>query len=648
MSITNGWILALDFLKNECFAKIGYDIEQQINPYILQLKPDGVVDKGLIDKLVELLDEDWKNYFITNCPVAEETIVTSVVPDVAEVADGYSLLNLEEIIVAHFGEGFRDYSKQLNDWYQHQPIKKDSFNYILKDFIPSNLDAETAKKVIDLLEISLQEILITNPTVESTGALENTIDTTNTVNTIPSDIQETTIIQTAEQDALSIQTMDDKQIEEVKDTNKDIKSLQKQINDLSNELLMKKNTLNAEGPFLNDSYLRCPSFFNLIEPIRKVIVKKRELSITKFWYEKYRPELVEEILFPNQPIKEEVQTYVRNSYINGHCMFYGEGGVGKTTTNIVLMNAVLKNASDRFILNRKIESVDDLKGFLNKKPIGRQKIVIAEEFDRLSDAAMTELKNGLLEKYEDTIFLASTNKIHKIDSALLSRFTFVAKFETADPTELFYKCIFILNNERIVYKEEDILKFVETNKLKGIRTILNNLQLSCYDRVFDPNRTSYFIGSSGTEFNLIQWVKYFIYALLQCDTNTLYALLYSYENFPEIKKLRTGIMDILLYNYNLNYDYVYMELLKDPTIFLPVKNILEKYYQDSEFKKIKSMHFEAMLNEITHTIYEFRNIELNWQNKQITDVVKHSNTISNMDTINQVATQYDQTNKIMA
>ena len=107
-------------------------------------------------------------------------------------------------------------------------------------------------------------------------------------------------------------------------------------------------------------------------------------------------------------------------------------------------------------------------------------------------------------------------------------------------------------------------------------------------------------------------------------------------------------MDILLYNYNLNYDYVYMELLKDPTIFLPVKNILEKYYQDSEFKKIKSMHFEAMLNEITHTIYEFRNIELNWQNKQITDVVKHSNTISNMDTINQVATQYDQTNKIMA
>ena len=73
-------------------------------------------------------------------------------------------------------------------------------------------------------------------------------------------------------------------------------------------------------------------------------------------------------------------------------MFFGQGGVGKTTTNIVLMNAVLESVKDRFVLERKVQDIEDLKGWLRASPIGRQKIVIAEEFDRLSDAAQTEIK----------------------------------------------------------------------------------------------------------------------------------------------------------------------------------------------------------------------------------------------------------------
>lgn len=517
----SNWLPALEFMKL-CLHQLNYNIETQINPYILQINPSGEINKEVIDKLTELLpSEEWKTYFAANCPAVEEIIPEPV---------------LQQEVIQE----------------QKEPLVK-------------TLDEEATNKILN--------------------------------------------------------------------TNNSIVNLQAEIDKLTKELLLLKDDLVHDGPYLNDSYLKCPSFYNLIDPIQNAIKKKRQISINKFWYEKYRPELVEEILFPNQAIKQEVQTYVRNGIIGGHCMFYGEGGVGKTTTNIVLMNAILKNAADRFILDRKIESVDNLKGFLNKKAIGKQKIVIAEEFDRLSDAAMTELKNGLLEKYDDTIFLASTNKIHKIDSALLSRFTLVAKFETADPTELYDKCRFILNNERIVYKDEDVFNFVENNKLKGIRTILNNLQLSCYDKVFDPNRTSYFIGSSGTEFNLIQWVKYYVQYLTQYDVNNLYAMLYSFDQYPELNQLRNGIMDTVLYNYNLNYDYVFMELLKDPALFLPVKNVIEKYYQDLEYKKIKSMHFEAMLNEITHMIYEFRNIQLNWNHKQITDAIQYSHQNTGIENI---------------
>ena len=130
------------------------------------------------------------------------------------------------------------------------------------------------------------------------------------------------------------------------------------------------------------------------------------------------------------------------------------------------MNAVLESVKDRFVLERKVQDIEDLKGWLRASPIGRQKIVIAEEFDRLSDAAQTEIKNGLMEKYDNVVFLASTNKLHKIDGALLSRFTLVAKFDVAPVEELAKKCSTILSSERISYKMEDVTRFAEANKLK--------------------------------------------------------------------------------------------------------------------------------------------------------------------------------------
>ena len=362
-----------------------------------------------------------------------------------------------------------------------------------------------------------------------------------------------------------------------------------------------------DNNYVNDSYNFCPSFKNLIEPVQNAIISKRILKSNEKWFEKYRPELVEEILFPNSTIKETINEYVSKGRIAGNCMFYGTGGVGKTTTNIVLMNAVLKNSADRFFLDRKIESVDALKGWITKKPIGTQKIVIAEEFDRLSDAAQTELKNGLMEKYEYVVFLASTNKIHKIDEALMTRFTLVSKFETAQESDIIAKCKYILTNERIQFTEEDLNYFVTNNKLKGIRTILNNLQLSCYMGVFEPKRTAFFIGDSGTEYDMVQWIKWYINYLIQLPKQTLWYLSYDLNQDQNIMKVRTTITETLLANYSLNYDYIFMELLKD-NIFLPIKNSINNYYQDIDSKRIKSMHFDAMLNEFITIFYTTKDI----------------------------------------
>ena len=381
-----------------------------------------------------------------------------------------------------------------------------------------------------------------------------------------------------------------------KELDNEIRNTQTLITDNVYKLSLLKDKT-KQGPYINESYLDCPSYKKMIPQIQNVIVEKRKMSINKFWYEKYRPELVEEIVFPNEVIKETIHDYVDNRFIKGHCMFFGQGGVGKTTTNIVLMNAVLESVKDRFVLERKVQDIEDLKGWLRASPIGRQKIVIAEEFDRLSDAAQTEIKNGLMEKYDNVVFLASTNKLHKIDGALLSRFTLVAKFDVAPVEELAKKCSTILSNERISYKMEDVTRFAEANKLKGLRTIINNLQLSCYNNIFDADRTSFFIGNSGAEFDVLQNIKWYIQAVVALDKNALYQLSYNLNFIPDIAKVRQNITYILQSNYSLNLEYIYTELLNEQ-IYLPIKNLITDYYQDSELKKLPSMHFEAMLNDI--------------------------------------------------
>ena len=388
--------------------------------------------------------------------------------------------------------------------------------------------------------------------------------------------------------------------------NEKIKKTQTIISDSVYKLSLLKDKT-KQGPYINESYLDCPSYKKMIPQIQNVIVEKRKMSINKFWYEKYRPELVEEIVFPNEVIKETIHDYVDNRFIKGHCMFFGQGGVGKTTTNIVLMNAVLESVKDRFVLERKVQDIEDLKGWLRASPIGKQKIVIAEEFDRLSDAAQTEIKNGLMEKYDNVIFLASTNKLHKIDSALLSRFTLVAKFDVAPVEELAKKCATILSNERISYKMSDVIKFAENNKLKGLRTIINNLQLSCYNNIFDADRTSFFIGNSGAEFDILQNIKWYINAIVNLDKNSLFQLSYNLNVIPDIAKVRQNITFILQSNYSLNLEYVYTELLNEQ-IYLPIKNLITDYYQDSEIKKLPTMHFEAMLNDIIMEVLKSKDI----------------------------------------
>lgn len=524
-------------------------------------------------------------------------------------------------LMRNLSNQWSDYITPIYEWYK-TVSQADGDKYIFDTWLPSFIVPEEVVRLKELYNYQIQYGMQKKPNIigdvvvhmeeiekveELSAALQPSVDVETTRVFTP---EAKEVVAEQMQQLLQESIPVDIVLAEASDADlnlKGIRELQKEVDDkLTKIMLMKEPYLRGEN-YVNDSYKYCPSFKHLIPQVQNAIIAKREQKANEKWFEKYRPELVEEILFPNQAIKETINEYVDKKHIAGNCLFYGTGGVGKTTTNVVLMNATLENVADRFFLDRKVESVDALKGWLNKKPIGKQKIVIAEEFDRLSDAAMTELKNGLMEKYEYVVFLASTNKIHKIDEALLTRFTLISKFETAQVSDITEKCRYILTNERVQFNEEDLAFFVEQNKLRGIRTILNNLQLSCYMGVFEPKRTAFFIGDSGTEYDMVGWIKWYINYLIQLPKESLWYLSYDLNSDANIKQVRGMILETLLANYSLNYDYIFMEILKD-NVFLPIKNCVNVYYQDIDSKRIKAMHFEAMLNDFINILFTTKDV----------------------------------------
>ena len=600
-----------EYILKQWLPTLGYTSEQVTQFEDAYLKYESDYAQSLLNKKTAMDQE------LEEAPLVQEEVKETII-------DNTTKFDMKGFLYLNLSNEYHQYIDQVIDWYnQVDNVTGDS--YIFEQWLPSFLTPEQVQgmklsykqdtttslksETIDDMVMKAQVEEELSKPIETIEYNKETFDTVEK-NALPEVTNEITkfdgVTGTVHEDSQQ-EIPSEYKMTEVSSNLATMREIEKEVEERLLKLSLLKEPYLIGENYVNDSYKICPSFKNLIAPIQNAIIVKREQKANEKWFEKYRPELVEEILFPNQTIKETITEYVSKGRIAGNCLFYGTGGVGKTTTNIVLMNAVLKNNADRFFLDRKVESVDALKGWLNKKPIGDQKIVIAEEFDRLSDAAMTELKNGLMEKYEYVVFLASTNKIHKIDEALLTRFTLISKFETAQISDITNKCRYILTNERIQFTDEDLDYFVDQNKLKGIRTILNNLQLSCYMGVFEPKRTAFFIGDSGTEYDLINQIKWYINYLIQLPKETLWYLSYDINQVPDIAKVRGLMLEILLANYSLNYDYVFMELLKE-NIFLPIKNLMNVYYQDIESKRIKPMHFEAMLNEMITVLFTTKDV----------------------------------------
>lgn len=183
------------------------------------------------------------------------------------------------------------------------------------------------------------------------------------------------------------------------------------------------------------------------------------------WVEKYRPQNLDDIVGQKQ-ITNRLKKYIAEESMP-NLMFTGPAGVGKTTTAIALVKAILGeywkqnflelNASDA----RGIETVrNNIKNFCRLKPVGAPfRIIFLDEVDNMTKDAQHALRREM-EMYTKTAsFILSCNYSSKIIDPIQSRCA-IFRFGPI-------KGEYIVERLKYIAEKEDF-----NYDLKGIETIV--------------------------------------------------------------------------------------------------------------------------------------------------------------------------------
>lgn len=213
-----------------------------------------------------------------------------------------------------------------------------------------------------------------------------------------------------------------------------------------------------------------------------MIINDKEI----IWAEKYRPQRIEDLILPDEYLKK-FKTMLENP--KNVLLVSSNPGLGKTST----ANAIVKESGmESLYINASLESsIDVLRGKVKQFAYtssfdGRKKIVVYDEFDGFSDQAFSGLRSCIEEFSSNCLFIATCNYLNKIPEPIVNR------FEVYDFDKIFeynkniifkkivVKLIQILQNEKIEFNQEDIVKLVDL-KYPSIRGMLMLLQSNMTD-----------------------------------------------------------------------------------------------------------------------------------------------------------------------
>jgi len=200
------------------------------------------------------------------------------------------------------------------------------------------------------------------------------------------------------------------------------------------------------------------------------------------WVEKYRPQVVEDIV-GNKDAVSRLKTIVRDGNIP-NMIFTGPPGTGKTTSIQCVARALLGDQYKEAVLelnasdDRGIDVVrNKIKMFSQKKvtlPVSRHKIVILDEADSMTTGAQQAFRRTMEIYSSTTRFAMACNNSSKIIEPIQSRCAIV-RFSKLTDEEILYRLVSVCQEEKLANNPEGLEAIIFTAD-GDMRQALNNIQ----------------------------------------------------------------------------------------------------------------------------------------------------------------------------